>query len=70
MNWHRVVSPILSHVGYNLSTRTLDVRFNTGSIKRYLGVPRSVYAALIGVDSASLYSFDWIESRYPVVSIS
>ena len=61
---------MLSHVGYDLPTRTLEVRTNTGQIMRYLGVPRSVYAALIGVETTAAVDFDWVQSRYPIASVS
>ncbi len=69
MIWQKVISPSLSHVGYDLSTRTLEVRFNTGRMARFLGVPRAVYAALIGSEIVTPFYYAWIHDRYPNGSI-
>ncbi len=70
MIWQRVVSHALSHVGYDVTTRTLEIRFNTGRMVRYLGVPRTVYAALIGSDLVAPFYFDLIHDRYQVAVVS
>ena len=70
MIWQRVVSHALSHVGYDIATRTLEIRFNTGRMVRYLGVPRAVYATLIGSDLVAPIFFALVHDRYPVVAMA
>ena len=50
-----VDSSNLSSVGYEVSSATLEVEFNSGSIYQYFGVPEYVYQGLIGAGSKGRY---------------
>jgi hypothetical protein len=47
----RVSSTVLAAVGYDESTRTLEIRFHNGSLYRYLDVPPEVVLELLQSES-------------------
>ncbi len=60
-----VVSSTLASVGYAPRTRTLEVRFTSGSVYRYFGVSRRVYAELLAASSKGAYFNRHIRDRFP-----
>jgi hypothetical protein len=44
---HAVKSVILRSVGYNDSTKILEIEFHSGLVYQYLGVPLKVYTDLM-----------------------
>jgi hypothetical protein len=54
----------LHSVGYDATSRTLEVKFNDGSIYQYYGVPESIYRGLMSAVSKGGYLADYIKGRY------
>ncbi|HBH7559728.1 MULTISPECIES: KTSC domain-containing protein [Serratia] len=59
-----VSSSNLSSVGYDPSSRTLEIAFIGGGVYQYSGVPSSVYQALMSASSKGGYFARAIKNRY------
>ena len=64
MNRQSVSSSNLSSVGYDSSTSTLEVEFNSGSVYQYSNVPASVHSALMSASSHGQYFNANIKNSY------
>ncbi len=60
-----VSSSALSAIGYEAESRTLEVRFTSGSVYQYEGVPEEVYRGLRGAGSHGQYFSRQIRNNYP-----
>lgn len=60
-----VSSSNLRSVGYDPTTRTLEIEFNSGAAYQYDGVPATVHAGLMGASSHGSYFHQNIKGRYP-----
>ena len=60
-----VASSNLCAVGYDFTSRTLEIEFNDGSVYRYSGVPENVYRALMSAGSHGRYFAAFIKDCYP-----
>lgn len=60
-----VSSSNLRSVGYDPTTRALEIEFNSGAIYRYDGVPANVHAGLMSASSHGSYFHENIKGRYP-----
>ena len=60
-----VVSRNIKSIGYDPSTNTLEVEFNTGSIYQYYTVPSSIYEGIMSAGSKGTYLNDHIKGKYP-----
>lgn len=65
MERHPISSSNLESVGYDATTRTLEIEFHHGGIYQYVNVPESVYRALLGAASAGSYFHENIRDVYP-----
>jgi hypothetical protein len=59
-----VSSSDLHSVGYDPTTRTLEIEFNSGSVYRYFDVPQNVYDGLMGASSHGTYFHAKIKENY------
>jgi len=59
-----VKSRILRSVGYDDSTKILEIEFHTGIVYQYSGVPSKVYADLMRSDEIGKYFTDKIRTRF------
>lgn len=50
-----MVSSSLATVGYDMSTRVLEVEFHSGQVYQYLDVPKDVFDALLGSESLGAF---------------
>lgn len=50
-----VDSSNLAAIGYDLNTQILRIRFNSGSLYEYSGVPKSIYNGLLSAPSKGRY---------------
>lgn len=65
MNRHPVSSSDIASVGYDSSTGTLEVEFNSGSIYQYFDVPEGDFINLTsGSGSVGKYLNAQIKNRY------
>ena len=59
-----VKSRILRSVGYDESSKILEVEFQTGLIYQYWGVPLKVYQDLMSSDTIGKYFTDKVWNRF------
>lgn len=60
-----VQSSMLYAIGYDPTSRTLEVVFNSGGIYRYLDVPPAIYEGLFAADSKGRYMWEHVFNLYP-----
>jgi len=65
-----VSSSNLRSVGYDFSTKTLEVEFNNSSIYQYFGVPAEVYEGLLHAVSHGKFFHEHIRNVYPYQKVS
>jgi len=51
-------------VGYDESTKILEIEFQTGLVYQYAGVPPKVYGELIRSDEIGKYFTDKVRNRF------
>ena len=59
-----VESSNLASVGYDASTRTLEIEFNSGRVYQYFNVPPDEYQGLMNADSHGSYFYHNIRDVY------
>jgi len=64
MNMISVSSSNLSAVGYDKSTMTMHIRFNSGRLYAYFNVPENVYRELMSAGSHGSYFNSFIKGCY------
>lgn len=64
MNRVSVSSSNIASVGYEQSSQTLEVEFNSGAIYEYYEVPEFVYQELISASSVGRYFAQQIKNTY------
>ena len=64
-----VSSSGIRSIGYNSGSMTLEVKFQSGDIYQYQGVPRSKYNALMVAGSKGAFFNANIRDRYPTVRL-
>ena len=65
MKRETVNSSNLRSVGYDRSTQTLEVEFNSGGIYQYSQVPENIYNGLMDASSHGRYFNHAIKNKYP-----
>ena len=61
---HAVKSVILRSVGYDDSTKILEIEFHSGLVYQYLGVPSKVYTDLMRSGEIGKYFSDKVRTRF------
>jgi hypothetical protein len=61
---HAVKSVILRSVGYDDSTKILEIEFHSGLVYQYSGVPSKVYTDLMRSSEIGKYFSDKIRTRF------
>lgn len=69
MNMNRVNSSNLVAVGYDSSSETLRIQFNSG-IYDYYNVPKSIYDGLMSASSHGQYHARYIKNSFSYRKIS
>jgi hypothetical protein len=64
MERQRVSSSDLSSIGYDISSQTLEIEFNSGAIYDYFNVPPPIYQGLMSAQSHGRYFNAYIKDRY------
>ena len=59
-----VKSVILRSVGYNDSTKILEIEFNTGLVYQYSGVPLKIYKDLMRSGEIGKYFSDKVRTQF------
>lgn len=57
----QVISSNIVSIGYDVSEKTLEVEFKSGSIYQYYGVPLSLYNGLMSAGSKGNYLNEYIK---------
>ncbi|MEN6341500.1 MAG: KTSC domain-containing protein [Methanospirillum sp.] len=65
-----VKSRILRSVGYDRTTKTLEIEFQSGIVYLYSGVPSKVHAELIRSDPIGQYFSDKIRNRFQAKQVA
>lgn len=65
MAWIPLESSVIAAVRYDANARRLDVRFTSGELYRYSGVPASVMRAFMAAPSAGEFFNAEIRGAYP-----
>jgi len=65
MKRETVSSSNLRSIGYDISTQTLEIEFNSGGIYRYSHVPENIYNGLMNAPSHGRYFNYFIKNTYP-----
>lgn len=66
-----VKSSDLASVGYDASSRILEIEFSSGSLYEYSGVPSGVYQGLVAAESKGVYFNEIVKKGgYPYTRIS
>ncbi len=64
LNRIHVVSSNLNSVGYDPSTRTLEIEFREGDVYVYNNVPQHIYDGLMSASSKGSYHHSHIKNSY------
>lgn len=64
-----VKSRILRAVGYDDSTKTLEIEFQTGLVYQYSGVPPKVYADLMRSGEIGKYFSEKVRPKFPAKQV-
>ncbi|MBN1404509.1 MAG: KTSC domain-containing protein [Opitutales bacterium] len=64
MERRRVISTLLSSVGYDAAAKHLEVELVNGSVFEYYGVPEDIHRALMNADSRGSFYHGMIEHVY------
>lgn len=70
MNREPVESSDLSSVGYDLSTKTLEIEFNSGGVYQYFDVPENTHYELMSAPSKGKYFHKFIKNVYRYQKVS
>ena len=62
-----VTSTNIKSIGYDESTKTLEVEFKNGGLYRYSGVPENIYNNLMNAGSHGEFLAIFIKGKYPCV---
>ena len=65
MNINLVESSTLLAIGYDATSEILQLEFRSHAVYQYLGVPGSVYAALVAAPSKGRYFNGAIRGHFP-----
>jgi len=65
MERKKVSTSKLLSVGYEASSRTLEVELNTGAVYHYSGVSSDLYRRFMGANSLTSFFEDHIEEAFP-----
>jgi len=63
MDMKPVISTDIDSIGYE--NGTLYIRFNSGGLYSYSGVPNSIYHSLMSASSHGSYFHAYIKNNYP-----
>ena len=65
MERNHVASSIISSIGYDPQTSTLEVEFLNSGIYQYYGVPENMYQQLMSAPSKGQFLNTYIKNQYP-----
>ena len=66
----KVSSSNIRSIGYEESTKTLEIEFKQGSVYQYKGVPKNIFENLMNANSHGTYFHSYIKDKYPTSRIN
>lgn len=69
MERRRINASTLRSVGYDPTSRVLEVEFTAGTIVRYVGVPAEIHRRLMSAPSPTSFFRDNIEEDFPATRV-
>jgi hypothetical protein len=60
-----VQSSNLKSVGYDATSKTLEVEFNSGGIYQYSNVPKDIYMGLMRASSHGIFFARYVKDHFP-----
>lgn len=63
-------SSVIDTLGYDESTKTLEIRFVRGKLYRYTGVPRQLVGKLLSSDSVGTFFARKIRNVFPCEQVT
>jgi hypothetical protein len=70
MDRQPITSSSLSEVGYDEGTQTLEIKFSSGGIYSYTGVPPDVHQKLLHAESPGRYFAIYIRACFPCTHLN
>ncbi len=65
MDRHQVASSNIRAIGYDSTTQTLEVEFQSGWVYQYYGVPENLNQKIMLASSKGLFLHQYIKNAYP-----
>ena len=65
MNRYQVASSNIRSVGYDITTQTLEVEFQSGGVYQYYGVPEFLHQEIMKAPSKGQFLNQYIKNAYP-----
>ena len=65
-----VYSKDIAIIGYDNSSRILEIAFRSGGVYQYSKVPSNIYQELLAAESHGLYFNEKIKDKYPCIKIN
>jgi len=70
MDRQPVKSPNIASIGYDPSTSTLEVEFNSGNIYQYSNVPEMIFHSLINSESVGKSFNSQVKGKFEYMEVS
>ncbi len=64
-----VSSSNIAAVGYDESTETLEVEFNSGLVYEYDAVPKTIYESMIIANSVGIFFNENVKGRFDYIQV-
>lgn len=64
MQRQRVSSSTIASIGYDESSKVLEVEFKSGGVYQYFEVPKSIYSTFMSASSKGTYHSQNIKDKY------
>jgi hypothetical protein len=65
MNRNQVASSNIASIGYDTTTQTLEVEFQSGWVYQYYGVPEILHQEIMRAPSKGQFLHQYIKNAYP-----
>ena len=65
MNRNQVASSNIASIGYDTTTQTLEVEFQSGWVYQYYGVPEFLHQEIMRAPSKGQFLNQYIKNAYP-----
>lgn len=70
MKRESVDSSMISSIGYDPSTKILEIEFNSGAVWHYFNFPKSLWKDFKNADSYGRFFLDYIKDEYQEAKVA